>query len=136
MVPGANTSPLSEAVIGPVPASAAIAAPSSVLVPAPSAAVVAMRTSPEATSELAMLVRFLSSAAGEIAVPPVPGADHAVDFTMSICTGTPAAKKVVETAAENLISLMMQSRVASVQRNWNISLFAASAAGRMPVKPP
>ena len=83
-----------------------------------------------------MLVRFLSRAAGETRVPPEPATDHAVAFTKSICTGTPAAKNVVETQAEMRISLMTQSRVASVQRNWKISLFAASAAGITPVKPP
>jgi hypothetical protein len=43
---------------------------------------------------------------------------------------------VVVTHAEILISLMMQTRVASAQRNWKISELAASAAGMMPVNPP
>mgnify|MGYP006319663779 CR=1 FL=1 len=136
IVPGGMIWPFKLAVIGPGAAIAASELPSRVFVPAPSAAVVAIRMSPAASRVDGMLVRFFSSAAGETAVPSVPATVHAVDLMRSICTGTPAAKNVVVTQAEIRILRITAKRVASAHRNWNISLFAASAAGRMPVSPP
>ena len=69
-------------------------------------------------------------------VPPVPATLAAVDFTRSIWTGTPAAKNVVVTEAAIRIFRITAKFEALAQRNWKISEFAPSAAGRMPVNPP
>ena len=68
--------------------------------------------------------------------PPVPATVQAVLLIMSIWIGTPAAKNVVDTFALTTTLLIRAMRVASAKRNWKISLFAASAAGRIPVKRP
>lgn len=122
--------------IGPGATMVARLVASIVLVPTVSAAVVAMPMSFALTRLEGMLVRFFISAAIVGRVPPDPAADQPVTLQRSICTGTPAAKNVVVTHAESLISLITHRRVASFQRNWKISLLPASAAGRMPVNPP
>jgi hypothetical protein len=72
-VPGGTIWPLSDAVIGPGAAIAAIELASSVFVPAPSAALEAILRSPATTRELPMPeVRALHVAESVGAVPPVP----------------------------------------------------------------
>jgi len=104
-------------------------------VPAPSAAVVAIRKSPAVIEEDANVLRSLHVAANVGAVPPEPCADHALDLIRSIWIGTPAAKNVVDTAADNRTFIMIARFVACDQRNWKISLLAVRAAGNIPVNP-
>jgi hypothetical protein len=75
---------------------------SSVLVPGPRAAVVAMRTPVSENAERACTVAFLFVLFVEktCAFPPVPSADQERATVAENCTGTPAAKKVVETEAD------------------------------------
>ena len=135
---GAMICPLRLAVIGHAARMVARLVPSSVLVPAtrPVPTVVMMPMSKALTSEDAMSVRFFISAAIVGRVPPEPAPVQPVAFTMSICIGTPAAKKVVVTDAEMRTSLMTHRRVASFHRNWNSSALADAPAGMTPERPP